>query len=80
MSAALPAGGNTVDSVSLMPYLVRANQPPLRSWIMTELFGGAGFGRPGKAIRDAAFKLIRFDAGDEELYRICASIRRSSTT
>lgn len=29
---------------------------------------GGGFGRPGKTIRDASFKLIRFDAGDVELY------------
>lgn len=65
---ALPAGGATVDSVSLVPYLTNPAQAPLRSWVMTEQFGGAGFGRPGKTIRDASFKLIRFDAGDSELY------------
>ncbi|HQY63398.1 MAG TPA: sulfatase-like hydrolase/transferase [Polyangiaceae bacterium] len=66
---ALPAGGATVDSVSVVPYLKNPSQAPLRSWIMTEQFGNtAGFGRTGKTIRDASYKLIRFDAGDTELY------------
>ncbi|MBX3188547.1 MAG: sulfatase-like hydrolase/transferase [Labilithrix sp.] len=70
MGAALPAGGNTVDSVSLVPYLTSANQAPLRPWVMTEVFGGAPFagGRLGKAIRDERYKLIRFNDGGVELY------------
>lgn len=54
--------------MSLVPYLKNPAQAPLRTWVMTEQFGGGGFGRPGKTIRDASFKLIRFDAGDVELY------------
>ena len=66
---ALPVGSATVDSVSMVPYLKNPSQAPLRSWIMTEQFGNtAGFGRTGKAIRDASYKLIRFDAGDTQLY------------
>ncbi len=69
MALALPPGGNTVDSVSLVPYLVRPGQAPLRPWVMTEQFGNtAGFGLPGKTIRDAEFKLIRFDNATLELY------------
>lgn len=70
MDKALPPGGNTVDSVSLVPYLTRTDQPPLRKWVMTEVFGGAPFGggKLGKTIRDESFKLIRFDDGVTELY------------
>ncbi len=70
MARALPPGGNTVDSVSLVPYLVNPGQAPLRPWVMTELFGPPerGGARNGKAIRDTAFKLIRFDDTTLELY------------
>ncbi len=69
MAAALPAGGNTVDSVSLVPYLLRPSQPPLRTWVMNEQFGSSPpFGLNGKTMRDEAFKLIRFDSGVLELY------------
>jgi arylsulfatase A-like enzyme len=70
MTLALPAGGNTVDSVSLVPYLKNPAQAPLRTTVVTEVFGGAPFagGQPGKTIRDKDFKLIRFNSGTLELY------------
>jgi arylsulfatase B len=68
MTKALPAGSNTVDSVSLVPYLEHVDQTPLRPWVMSEVFGGGFPGESGKTIRDKAFKLIRFDNGSSELY------------
>ncbi len=69
MAKALPAGGNTVDSVSLVPYLKNPAQAPLRPWVMTEVFGDdTANAKQGKAIRDTEFKLIRFDDSTTELY------------
>jgi len=48
-----------VDSLSLAPYLVDPEQPPLRATVYTEGFLGATPRVGFAAIRDARFKLIR---------------------
>lgn len=59
----------TVDSVSLVPYLTNPDQAPLRSWVMTELFGSTTApAQNGKAIRDESFKLLRYEDGHDELH------------
>jgi arylsulfatase A-like enzyme len=59
------------DSVSIVPYLIRRNQRPLRDYSFSEKFKPAG---PGphtlvhRAIRDNRYKLISFDSQPNELY------------
>lgn len=63
-----------LDSVSLVPYLTDPAQEPLREFVYTENFAPNGFGpftKEHRAIRDARWKLIRFD-DDEELFDLDA--------
>lgn len=67
VTAARPDG--RIDGVSLAPYLLGADAPPQRRWVYTELFDhSAPSAQDGRAIRDEAFKLIRFENGRTELY------------
>ena len=66
------------DSISLVPYLEDADQPPLRSVVYSESFEGADKDANGFAVaRDARYKLIRrYDAtgvASEELYDLVAT-------
>ncbi len=66
----IPAGV-AIDSRSLMPLL--ANQPgATRNWIFSEQFTPTPAAADGKAIRNAEYKLIRFDKGGEEFYNVAA--------
>jgi len=70
-SNALVPAGTEIDSVSLVPYLQNPGQAPLRPWAMTQLLAWRNQRtNVGKAVRDAHFKLIRFDDGDEEFYEL----------
>jgi arylsulfatase A-like enzyme len=65
---AIPSNSK-IDSISLKPYLDNPNQTPLRAWVFTELFGSTSMvDENGQAIRDDAFKLIRYDDGHSALY------------
>ncbi len=72
--SALPDGAGP-DSVSLMPALVDPSTPPLRDTVYTgqnrTLQPGNEFAG-GYAIRDARYKLIRFEDGSEALYDLSA--------
>ncbi len=58
-----------VDAVSLLPIL-NNQATSVRDWVFTEVFSTTPMPDDAKAIRDAAFKLIRFDDGHEELYHL----------
>lgn len=53
------------DSRSLLPILNDANFTPAVDCILAETVSGAG---PGRMARSGAFKLIRFDNGEDEFY------------
>jgi len=58
-----------VDAVSLMPIL-KNEGGAVREWIFTEVFDPVSMPDDGKAIRDLEYKLLRFDDGHQEFYRI----------
>jgi arylsulfatase B len=64
-------GSVMVDSRSILPIL-GDREPLVRTWTFSEQFKPASDASDGKAIRNAEFKLIRFDAGGEELYNLAA--------
>jgi arylsulfatase A-like enzyme len=77
--ATLDAQTTTTDSVSLTPYLADPEQTPLRAWTVSELHTSqTSEDQPGKAIRDARFKLILFQDGREELYDLLADAWEST--
>lgn len=76
VAAARPDG--RIDGVSLAPYLLRADAAPQRRWVYTELFDvSAPSAQDGRAIRDEAFKLLRFEDGRAELYDLRADPQES---
>lgn len=58
-----------VDAVSILPLLTNEKKA-VRDWVFTEVFSTTPMPDDAKAIRDLDYKLIRFDDGREELYRI----------
>ena len=64
----------TIDSVSLVPYLVDSTTVPRREWILSELFNPRANDPDGKTIRDARFKLIRFRSGSEALFDLSTDL------
>jgi hypothetical protein len=58
-----------VDAISLLP-LVRNEVSDVRTWLFTEIFDPNPQPEDGKAVRDYAYKLLRFDDGHEEFYNI----------
>jgi arylsulfatase A-like enzyme len=67
VAAARPDG--RIDGVSLAPYLLRPDAAAQRRWVYTELFDlSAPSAQDGRAMRDEAFKLLRFEDGRAELY------------
>ncbi|MEM7129357.1 MAG: cytochrome c peroxidase [Chloroflexota bacterium] len=58
----------TIDSVSMMPYIEDTEPGSLRDWIFSEKFAETSEAEDGKTIRNAQYKLIRYDNGDEEFY------------
>ena len=69
-AAQIPAA-KPVDAVSLLPIL-KNNSTAVRDWIFTEIFDPTPTPDDGKAIRDLEYKLLRFDDGHEEFYKIAA--------
>lgn len=66
--SAIPAN-KPVDAISLLP-LVRNEASAVRTWLFTEIFDPNPQPEDGKAVRDYAYKLLRFDDGHEEFYKI----------
>ncbi|MEM7117198.1 MAG: sulfatase-like hydrolase/transferase [Chloroflexota bacterium] len=60
----------TIDSVSMMPYILDTATGSEREWVFTELFGSAASSNYGKTIRNATHKLIRYDDGNEDLFKV----------
>ncbi|MCC6461678.1 MAG: sulfatase-like hydrolase/transferase [Saprospiraceae bacterium] len=60
-----------VDAVSLLPIL-KNETTTVRDWVFTEVFSTTASTDDAKAVRDTDFKLIRFDDGHEEFYKITA--------
>ncbi len=58
----------TIDSVSMVPYLIDPDATPRRNWIVSELFSTRGGNGEGKTMRDARYKIIRFSNGAEAFY------------
>jgi arylsulfatase B len=58
-----------VDSRSLMPIL-RNESMSVRDWAFTEIFKVTPDEDDGKTIRNAEYKLLRFDSGIEEFYHL----------
>jgi len=58
-----------VDSKSIVPIL-RNEIDSIRPWSFTELFKVVSDSADGKAIRNKEYKLIRFDYGAEEFYKV----------
>ena len=67
LETALPAA-TTLDSVSMVPYLQNIEGANQRDWIFSERFAPNAPASDGKTIRDAQFKLLRFDNGTAEFY------------
>ena len=67
VSSTVPSG-TTIDSRSLLPF-IKNQSSKVRDWAFTELFGFNDTD-DGKAIRNQSYKLIRFDNGTEELYKL----------
>jgi arylsulfatase A-like enzyme len=61
--------GVPVDSRSIVPILGN-REAAVRAWTFSEQFKPASDGDDGKTIRNAEFKLIRFDAGGEAFYNL----------
>lgn len=66
-----------VDSRSIVPIL-GDREPAVREWVFSEQFKPTPDANDGKAIRNAEFKLIRFDAGGEAFYNL-ATDRNEAT-
>lgn len=62
----------TVDSVSLMPILLN-QASSVRPWEFTEIFKLAPTSGDGKAIRNADYKLMKFDNGTEKFFNLTNS-------
>ena len=62
----------TVDSKSLMPILLN-QATTVRPWAFTEIFKLAPTSGDGKAIRNADYKLIKFDNGTEKFFNLTNS-------
>lgn len=70
--AELPSD-RTLDSVSLVPYLLDPAAPPQRTHTLAQLEASSpDDDKAGDAIRDERFKYIRFADGREELYDLDA--------
>ena len=71
LATGLP-GGLVHDSVSLVPYLVDAEQPPLRSTVYAEMQAETqvSIGKNGTALWDGRYKMISFDDGTVEFYNL----------
>jgi arylsulfatase A-like enzyme len=53
-----------VDSVSLVPYLKEVDAQAQRAWVYSEIFGPTiDEARAGRTLRNARYKIIRFDQG-----------------
>ena len=62
----------TVDSKSLMPILLN-QATTVRPWEFTEIFKLAPTSGDGKAIRNADYKLMKFDNGTEKFFNLTNS-------
>jgi arylsulfatase A-like enzyme len=62
----------TVDSKSLMPILLN-QATTVRPWAFTEIFKLAPTSGDGKAIRNADYKLMKFDNGTEKFFNLTNS-------
>ncbi|HIA03247.1 MAG TPA: sulfatase [Myxococcales bacterium] len=60
-----------LDSLSLIPVL-NGTKDTAHSWVLTEMFGGAGANKTGKAVRDESYKLTRLLSGTERFYDLKA--------
>ena len=58
-----------VDSKSLVPILKNESNS-VRNWAFTEIFKLTTDGDDGKTMRNQKYKLLKFDAGSEELYKL----------
>ena len=64
--------GNIIDAQSFTPVLNNTSTGT-REWVFTELFG-LDEASNGKAMRNASWKLIRFDDGREEFYNLITDV------
>lgn len=60
-----------VDSKSILPIL-KNQATDIRSWIFTEVFKKPTVASDGKAIRNKTYKLLNFDNGAQQFYRIAS--------
>jgi arylsulfatase A-like enzyme len=60
-----------VDSKSILPIL-KNQATDIRSWIFTEVFKKPTVASDGKAIRNKTYKLLNFDNGTQQFYRIAS--------
>lgn len=58
-----------VDSKSILPIL-KNQSTTIRSWIFTEVFKNPTVASDGKAMRNKTYKLLKFDNGAQQFYRI----------
>ncbi|MFK7801301.1 MAG: sulfatase-like hydrolase/transferase [Anaerolineae bacterium] len=58
----------SLDSVSMVPYMSNTTHTEAREWVFAERFGSNERADYAKAIRDEQYKLIVFEDGDVELY------------
>ncbi len=68
--AAIPLG-KVVDSKSLLP-VIKNQSGIAHPWIFSELFTPTPTPQDGKAIRNKEYKLIQFDDGHQEFYKVVA--------
>ncbi len=66
----IPAS-NPVDSKSILPILTNQSTS-VRPWAFTEIFKDTPDTDDGKAMRNINFKLLHFDDGHQEFYRLAA--------
>ncbi len=64
----IPAN-KTIDSKSLMP-IIKNQSTSVRPWAFSEIFKQTTDSSDGKAIQNQNYKLIRFDYGSEEFYKL----------
>jgi arylsulfatase A-like enzyme len=60
-----------VDSKSILPIL-KNQATDIRSWVFTEVFKKPTVASDGKAIRNKTYKLLNFDNGAQQFYRIAS--------
>jgi arylsulfatase B len=66
---AIPANKKPIDAVSLLP-IIKNEKTAVRTYIFSEVFENTTNPKTGKTIRNTMYKLLAFDDGRQEFYKV----------